>query len=169
MNFNVFEIRKFKIKQQQLINGIGFKNDSPILLPKKLKKNSKVGNINISDESTMNTISPSENNHKDSKENIDNFELLSKKINNAFESLEKLIIDDDSNNINEETLIINNNSNNYLNDKNVIKNNDIIDKKNRKISIPKLNFSEILDEYIKTPINIKEINIGIGRKKEFLY
>ena len=105
----------------------------------------------------MNTISPSENNHKDSKENIDNFELLSKKINNAFESLEKLIIDDDSNNINEETLIINNNSNNYLNDKNVIKNNDIIDKKNRKISIPKLNFSEILNEYIKTSINIKEI------------
>ena len=28
MNFNVFEIRKFKIKQQQLINGIRFENDS---------------------------------------------------------------------------------------------------------------------------------------------
>ena len=151
------KIKEYKMNQYNLLNG-NFANGSPILFSKKLKKYSKIM-THSSDKSTLNTISnfSTENNNNngnsytDEKLN-DNIENIGKKINIAFEALEKLILNDKEN-IKEE-----NNNSFHEEDKTNLKSK----KKNHTIAIPKLNFSDIFDNYQNTPVYIKKIKI---RKK----
>ena len=152
------KIKEYKMNQYNLLNG-NFANGSPILFSKKLRKYSKLM-THSSDKSTLNTISnfSTENNNNngnsytDAKLN-DGMENIGKKINIAFEALEKLILNDKEN-IKEE----NNNSFHEEEDKINLKSN----KKSHTIAIPKLDFSDIFDNYQNTPVYIKKIKI---RKK----
>ena len=145
------ESKKFKIKQIKKCN-----NDSPTFVSKKVGKNN-FGILQVSEASTLNTISNSLTNNiykentqinSDEKVNHNSPEILAVKLYNAFDALEKLLINDINNEINKTS-----------------KNKK--QKKNKSISIPKLNFSDIFDYYNNTPIQIKEINKGNPKHKNF--
>ena len=160
------ESTKFKINQFKLINDkLG--NNFQINFPKKTNKISKL--IHTSDASTLNTNINSqieshlnENNQKNINENeyinINNPEIILNKFNIAFKALEQLILDDEinDNNKEEETIILkkssNKNSPEEINSK-----NDLDFKKTHDIQIPKLDFSDIFDNYNNSPVYIREI------------
>ena len=153
------KIKEYKMNQYNLLNG-NFANGSPILFSKKLRKYSKLM-THSSDKSTLNTISnfSTENNNNNGNSYTDeklnnNIENLGKKINIAFEALEKLILNDKEN-IKEE-----NNNSFHEETKTNLKSN----KKSHTIAIPKLDFSDIFDNYQNTPVYIKKIKI---RKKKW--
>ena len=119
-----------------------------------IKKISKL--IHTSDVSTINTNTNSqiesylnENNQTNLNEylneNINSPEIITKKFNNAFKALEQLILDDENNDNNNEE-----------------KNSDI--KKTQNIPIPKLDFSDIFDNFNNSPVYIREI---VNKKKCF--
>ena len=87
--------------------------------------------------------------------NLENFDkIISSKIK-VFEALENLIMND--NDIDDK-----NNENNYetLNNKNVVNK-----QRNKNLSIPKLDFSNIINNYNRIPLYIQEVNY-ISNNKE---
>ena len=162
---------------KQNCDNLGFKNFHENFFSKNFTKSSQ-SNIHMSEKSTVNTII---NSHKNKKQN--NFEvefnqknlgIITKNINKAFEALEKLLLNDSNNENNKEITSIeynsfsNNNCNKNDNrkkgsyDSNYNLQNKINLKSNKKtksISIPKLDFSMILDYYQSNKIIVKEIKI----------
>ena len=91
------------------------------------------------------------------KLNQNNADIISKKISNAFDALEQLILDDNINEKNDENqLKISSSSDEEekTNDVNILKSKKIA----KTILIPKLDFSDIFEDYINNPLIIKEIN-----------
>ena len=157
------ESSKFKINKYKLIKD-KFGNNFQDIFPKKINKISKI--IHTSDVSTTNTNTNSdshlnENNQTNINENINinNPEIITNKFNIAFKALEQLILDDennDNNNNNEETILKKNSTKkNCLEESN--SKNDLNIKKAQFISIPKLDFSDIFDNYNNSPVYIREI------------
>ena len=143
-----------KMNQSNLINE-NFVNCSATPFSKKLRKYTKLMTHPLV-QSTLNTISnlSTENN---CNENIEN---IGEKINNVFEALEKIILNNESENIEEETLNTNSSSASHEEED---KTNLKPKKKCQTIAIPKLDFSDIFDFYQNTPVYIKKIKI---RKKQ---
>ena len=149
------------MKRHKLINEKF--NDSPIFLSKKLKKYSRKDLFRNSEGSTLYTLN-NENNQSinDQKLNQNDFEFFAKKISNAFDALEQLILDDCSKEENNGESLLKKSSNDkksHKEDKTNIKNlvNNQNKNKKRSVSIPKLDFSEIFDYYNNNPIYIKKI------------
>ena len=91
------------------------------------------------------------------KLNQNNADIISKKISNAFDALEQLILDDNINEKNDENqLKISSSSDEEekTNDVNILKSKKLA----KTILIPKLDFSDIFEDYINNPLIIKEIN-----------
>ena len=90
------------------------------------------------------------------KQNQNNDDIISKKISNAFDVLEQLILDDNINEKKEEKLKISSSSDEEekTNDVNILKSKKLA----KTILIPKLDFSDIFEDYINNPLIIKEIN-----------
>ena len=146
--------KESKMNQSNHINE-NFVNGSAALFSKKIRKYSK---LMTSDQSTINTISnlSTENN---CNENIEN---IGEKINNVFEALEKIILNNENENIEEETINVNFSSPSHEEeDKNNLKSK----KKSQTIAIPKLDFSDIFDFYQNTPVYIKKIKIRKNKDK----
>ena len=140
---------KFKISKFKLIND-KFDNNISINFPKKINKISKF--VHTSESSTLNTNTNSqiedylnENNQTNLNENINinNPEIITNKFKIAFNALEQLIIDDENND---------NNKNEEISNK-----NDLDIKNSSNIPIPKLDFSDIFDNYNNSPVYIREI------------
>ena len=158
--------KEYKKNQYSFKNGT-FPNGFPILFPKQANKNTKFRIIHSSDKSTINTISNlstdnccNGNNHNCANEIFnDDVENIGKKINDAFEVLEKLILIDKENTKEEMT---NNDSSTVspADDKTDLKSN----KKCHTIAIPKLDFSDIFDYYENTPVYIRKIKIRKTKK-----
>ena len=93
------------------------------------------------------------------KLNQNNADIISKKISNAFDALEQLILDDNINGKKEDEenqLKISSSSDEEekTNDVNILKSKKIA----KTILIPKIDFSDIFEDYINNPLIIKEIN-----------
>ena len=142
-------------------------NYSPLFLSIKLKKSSKLENVQNSEEestqNTINTILNNENNQsfKVKKSNKYNLELFPKKLNKAFNALEQLILDDNYNDEenkgeNIKSICVEQGHRKAKTHKKSLKKEG---KKNKKISIliPKLDFSDIFDYYNSNLVKIKEI------------
>ena len=163
------KIKEYKNKKYELINENC--NDSPIFLSKKLKKYSKIDHN--SEESTINTLN-NENNQsiKEEKSINNNPEIISQNMNNAFNALEQLILDDCSNEANNGESFLNETSSDqksYIEDKAnisaLINSNNNIKKKS--MPIPKLDFSEIFEYYNNDPIFIKKVEIKKKSEHEY--
>lgn len=165
------KIKEYKNKKYELINENC--NESPIFLSKKLKKYSKIDIHHNSEESTINTLN-NENNQsiKEEKSINNNPEIISQKMNNIFNALEQLILDDCSSEANNGESVLNEASSDQksnIEDKTnisaLINSNNNIKKKS--MPIPKLDFSEIFDYYNNNPIFIKKIEIKKKSEHEY--
>ena len=167
------------IKNEEYLNiqncaNLGLKNFQENFSSNKINKNLK-NNIHISEESTVNTIINSHKNKKQKNYEIEfnqkNLDIITENINKPFEALEKLLLNDS----NKEMISINNNSfakNDFIENDNKKKihmtqiKDNIQNKinlkskqKSKSISIPKLDFSMILDYYRSNKIIVKEIKM----------
>jgi len=146
--------KESKMNQNNHINE-NFVNGSANLFSKKIRKYTK---LMTSDQSTLNTIS----NLSTEKNCNGNVENIGEKINNAFEALEKIILNNENENIEEETLNTNSSSASHQEED---KTNLKPKKKSQTIAIPKLDFSDIFDFYQNTPVYIKKIKIIKNKDK----
>ena len=147
--------KESKMNQSNHINE-NFVNGSATIFSKKIRKYNKLM-IHPSDQSTLNTLSnlSTENNCNGNVENI------GEKINNFFEALEKIIVNNENESIEEDTLNTNSSSASHEEDKTNLKSK----KKSQTIAIPKLDFSDIFDFYQNTPVYIKKIKISKNKDK----
>jgi len=120
------------------------------------RKLHKLINNNYNGEAQINIYNINKKLNIAEKQNQNNADIISKKISNAFEVLEQLILDDNINEKKEEQLKISSSSDEEekSNDVNILKSK----KKAQTILIPKLDFSDIFEDYINNPLIIKEIN-----------
>ena len=155
------KIKEYKNKKYELIS------ENLMIL------HSKIDIHHNSEESTINTLN-NENNQsiKEEKSINNNPEIISQKINNVFNALEQLILDDCSNEANNGESVLNETSydqKSHIEDETnisaVINNNNKIKKKI--MPIPKLDFSEIFDYYNNNPIYIKKIEIKKKSEHEY--
>ena len=147
--------KESKMNQSNHINE-NFVNGSATIFSKKIRKYNKLM-THPSDQSTLNTLSnlSTENNCNGNVENI------GEKINNVFEALEKIIVNNENESIEEDTLNTNSFSASHEEDKTNLKSK----KKSQTIAIPKLDFSDIFDFYQNTPVYIKKIKIIKNKDK----
>ena len=147
--------KESKMNQSNHINE-NFVIGSATIFSKKIRKYNKLM-THPSDQSTLNTLSnlSTENNCNGNVENI------GEKINNVFEALEKIIVNNENESIEEDTLNTNSSSVSHEEDKTNLKSK----KKSQTIAIPKLDFSDIFDFYQNTPVYIKKIKISKNKDK----
>ena len=147
--------KESKMNQSNHINE-NFVNGFATIFLKKIRKYNKLM-THPSDQSTLNTLSnlSTENNCNGNVENI------GEKINNVFEALEKIILNNENESIEEDTLNTNSSSASHEEDKTNLKSK----KKSQTIAIPKLDFSDIFDFYQNTPVYIKKIKIRKNKDK----
>ena len=147
--------KESKMNQSNHINE-DFVNGSATIFSKKIRKYTELM-THPSDQSTLNTFSnlSTENNCNGNIENI------GEKINNVFEALEKIIVNNETESIEEDTLNTNSSSASHEEDKTNLKSK----KKSQTIAIPKLDFSDIFDFYQNTPVYIKKIKIRKNKDK----
>ena len=121
------------------------------------RKIHKLINNNYNGEAQINIYNINKKLNISEKLNQNNADIISKKISNAFDALEQLILDDNINEKNEENqLKISSSSDEEekASDVNILKSKKIA----KTILIPKLDFSDIFEDYINNPLKIKEIN-----------
>ena len=112
---------------------------------------------NYNDEAQINIFNTNSKLKIAEKLNQNNADIISKKISKAFDALEQLILDDNISEIKEEEklkIFSLSDEEEKSNDVNIVKSK----KKAKTILIPKLDFSDIFEEYINNPLIIKEIN-----------
>ena len=127
---------------------------------------------NYNDEAQINIFNTNSKLKIEEKLKQNNADIISKKISKAFDALEQLILDDNISEIKEEEklkIFSSSDEEEKSNDVNIVKSK----KKAKTILIPKLDFSDIFEDYINNPLIIKEINnckkIGNNKLKTNIY
>ena len=127
---------------------------------------------NYNDEAQINIFNTNSKLKIEEKLKQNNADIISKKISKAFDALEQLILDDNISEIKEEEklkIFSSSDEEEKSNDVNIVKSK----KKAKTILIPKLDFSDIFEDYINNPLIIKEINnckkIGNNKLKTHIY
>ena len=126
-------------------------------IKKEIKRKLQALINNYNDEAQINIFNTNSKLKIAEKLNQNNADIISKKISKAFDALEQLILDDNISEIKEEEklkIFSSSDEEEKSNDVNIVKSK----KKAKTILIPKLDFSDIFEEYINNPLIIKEIN-----------